>query len=101
MSGFFGMLRQDGESVDQELLEQIAEGLRFRGPDGVEIWREKEAGGCFALMRTGPTKQAEPQPLQIDTRFRCWADLRLDGREELRRELGEEGRRLDSESSSE
>jgi hypothetical protein len=34
MSGFFGMLRLDGEPVRESLLTEIAEELRFRGPDG-------------------------------------------------------------------
>ena len=42
MSGFFGMVRLDGQPVGESLLKEIAEELRFRGPDGVGV---ASAGG--------------------------------------------------------
>ena len=38
MSGFFGIVREDGQPVSERSLEEVAEALRFRGPDGVSIW---------------------------------------------------------------
>jgi hypothetical protein len=51
MSGFFGMLRLDGEPIRESLLKEIAEELRFRGPDGVNFCFDGAIGGCFARMR--------------------------------------------------
>jgi asparagine synthase (glutamine-hydrolysing) len=101
MSGFFGMLRLDGEPVRESLLKEIAEELRFRGPEGMSIWFDGTIGGCFARMRTGPAKQAETQPVFAGEGFRLWGDIRLDGREELRQRLAEKDRRLRADASSE
>lgn len=91
MSGFFGIVREDGQHVSERLLEEVAEALRVRGPDGVSIWREGGLGGCFAKMRTGPVRQAEEMPLGIGGRFRWWGDIRVDGRQEQRAQLAERG----------
>ena len=52
MSAFLGVLRKDGEASNRNLLTDIAEAMRFRGPDGVSVWCGDGIGGCFALMRT-------------------------------------------------
>ena len=46
MSGYFGMLRTDGAPVREDLLQEIAGSLTFRGPDAsalfslsAEIWQ--------------------------------------------------------------
>lgn len=56
MSGFFGIVREDGQHVSERLLEEAAEALRVRGPDGVSIWREGRLGGCFAKNANGSGK---------------------------------------------
>jgi asparagine synthase (glutamine-hydrolysing) len=91
VSGFFGIVREDGASVDERLLHDVCERMRFRGPDGVSIWREDGVGSCFALMRTGPAPQAERQPVETAGRFRLFGDIRLDAREELQRQLADKG----------
>jgi len=103
VSGFLGMLRDDGIPVEERFLQEIAEELRFRGADGVSVWSEKGMGSCLAMMRTGPAPQAEtqPQPCGVKERFRLWGDLRVDGRAELCRQLAEEGGALSVEASSE
>jgi asparagine synthetase B (glutamine-hydrolysing) len=37
MSGFFGMVQDDRQSVNERLRQESAEALRFRGPDGMSI----------------------------------------------------------------
>ncbi|HYA63033.1 MAG TPA: asparagine synthase-related protein [Candidatus Sulfotelmatobacter sp.] len=101
MSGFFGMVRQDGSAVDIRFLEAIAEELRFRGQDGVTVWTEGGIGGCFVRMQTGPARQAETQPVSLAGRYWLWGDMRLDGREELRRQLAESDSTLSTDPSSE
>jgi asparagine synthase (glutamine-hydrolysing) len=90
VSGFFGMLRLDGQPIDTRLLERIAAEISFRGPDGTSVSNEGRVGGCFALMRTGPAPQASQQPVRCGNRLWLWVDIRLDSRRELLRDLGAE-----------
>ena len=63
MSGFFGMVRQDGKAIDEGFLQRIAEELGFGGTDGKNVWSLANVGGCFAWMQTGPARQASQQPV--------------------------------------
>jgi asparagine synthase (glutamine-hydrolysing) len=83
VSGFFGILRQDGEPVSPQLLEAISHKMSFRAPHGQNVWQRDNLGGCFAWMRTGPAKQASQQPVTWCGRFYLWGDIRLDEREGL------------------
>lgn len=98
MSGFFGIVREDGALIDENLLREIGEEMRFRGPDGIHICADKGVGGCFALMRTGPAPQAERQPVELGGRYRLWGDFRLDAREELLQQLGSSAARANASS---
>ena len=101
MSGFFGMVREDGKLVETRFLDKIAEKLIFRGPDGKNVWARDNVGGCFTWMRTGPAQQAVQQPVKWGDRFWLWGDLRLDGREELRKQLAENDCTVDKDATSE
>jgi hypothetical protein len=37
VSGFFGLIRHDGNRVEEGFLEGVAEQLTFRGPDGKSV----------------------------------------------------------------
>ena len=87
MSGFAGFVSPGGNAPDPRLLERMAARLAFRGPDATQIWSRAGAGFCFTLLRTGPAPQASEQPCTLDGRVWLLGDVRLDGREELRREL--------------
>ena len=89
MSGYFGVARLDGKPVERRLLENIAEQLAFRGPDGTSIWHDERCGGCFTRMDTNSAPQSEQQPVVLDQRYFLWGDLRLDGQADLRARLGE------------
>lgn len=89
MSGFFGMVRRDGQPIDKRFLEKITEQMSFRGPDGRSVWVCGNVGGCFTLMLTGPTPQAKEQPVSWCNRFWLWGDLRIDGGDELQEQLGD------------
>ena len=82
MSGFFGILRSDGREVAPDLLQSVADALRFRGPDGENIWHQQGTGTCFSYLTTGPARQARQQPV---SRGADWliGDLRLDARKQL------------------
>jgi asparagine synthase (glutamine-hydrolysing) len=87
MSGFAGIVCMDGSTPDQHLLERMAARLVFRGPDATHIWSRAGAGFCFTLLRTGPAPQSTEQPCTLDGRVWLLGDVRLDGREDLRRQL--------------
>jgi asparagine synthase (glutamine-hydrolysing) len=101
MSGFAGMVNGDGSAPDVRVLERMAAGLAFRGPDAKQTSVQPDAGFCFTLLRTGPAPQEESQPCSIDGRVWLLGDVRLDGREELRRELEQRGERISAEASDE
>ena len=87
MSGFFGILRHDGRAVEERFLQAMADRMAFRGPDGGNLWKNNNIGSCFALMLTGPGKQAQQQPVMWRDRYLLWGDVRLDAREDLQRQL--------------
>ncbi|HXL22000.1 MAG TPA: asparagine synthase-related protein [Candidatus Dormibacteraeota bacterium] len=91
MSGFAGVVSSDGAPVDAGLLGRMAEQLAFRGPDASAVRILDGAGFCFTLMRTGPAPQEEVQPLSLDGRQWLIGDIRLDGREDLRKALSQAG----------
>ena len=91
MSGFAGMVSADGAVADSRLLERMGAKLAFRGPDAMQISVKAGAGFCFTLLRTGPAPQMATQPCSLDGRVWLLGDVRLDGREELRRWLNEHG----------
>jgi len=91
MSGFAGMVSTGGAIPDPNLLERMAAGLGFRGPDATHIWSQAGAGFCFTLLRTGPAPQSSQQPHSLDGRMWLLGDVRLDGREDLQRELEQGG----------
>src|SRR5258708_3566449 len=89
MSGFAGVVCTGGSAPDSGLLECMAARLTFRGPDATCIWSRAGAGFCFTLLRTGPAPQSSEQPCTLDGRVWLLGDVRLDGREDLRRQLDE------------
>jgi asparagine synthase (glutamine-hydrolysing) len=101
MSGFAGIVSTDGATSDSNLLERIAERLAFRGPDATQIWSRAGAGFCFTLLRTGPAPQSSEQPCTLDGRRWLLGDVRLDGRDALRRQLGQTGESLAREVTDE
>ena len=91
MSGLAGMVCADGATPDRDLLERMAARLKFRGPDATHIWSQAGAGFSFTFLQTGPAPQSSKQPCSIDGSVWLLGDVRLDGRDELRRELKQGG----------
>ncbi len=89
MSGFAGIICTAENTPDPGLLERMAAGLEFRGPDATHIWTRAAAGFCFTLLRTGPAPQSSEQPYTLDGRVWLLGDVRLDGREDLLRQLSD------------
>ena len=99
MSGFFGMLRTDGAAVEPRFLEQVAQRLRFRGPDGGQTWSKDGLGTCFAYLKTGTHYQSCSQPVRLGERYALLGEVRLDARKQLIGELLEEHRQVTEEAS--
>ncbi len=91
MSGFAGMVSTAGATPDSHLLERMAALLAFRGPEATRISTQIGAGFCFTFLRTGPAPQTSSQPCSLDDRVWLLGDVRLDGREDLRRRLEQNG----------
>src|SRR5580658_1832637 len=81
------MVRFDGALVEERLLETVADALSSRGPDGRNLWKQNNIGGCFTWMKTGPAKQASQQPVIWGNRYWLWGDIRLDGKAELLQQI--------------
>jgi asparagine synthase (glutamine-hydrolysing) len=87
MSGFAGMVCAESAAPDASLLERMAVGLGYRGPDAMQMWSQSSAGFCFTALRCGPAPQSSQQPCSLDENVWLLGDVRLDGREDLQREL--------------
>ncbi|MGB8321770.1 MAG: hypothetical protein WCE52_02295, partial [Candidatus Acidiferrum sp.] len=101
MSGFFGIIRHDGTSTPDNVLQKIAQQLNTRGPDDTNIWQHNGVSTCFALMQTDPTRQERQQPVALDDRYWLLGDVRLDARAELRELLAKSGEHLAPEATDE
>jgi asparagine synthase (glutamine-hydrolysing) len=101
MSGFAGVISLDGAPPDAHLLERMARTLAFRGPDGTHVTTKPGAGFCFTFLRTGPAPQCPSQPCSLDGNVFLIGDVRLDGRDDLRRKLEQHGDELDEDITDE
>jgi asparagine synthase (glutamine-hydrolysing) len=101
VSGFAGLISTDGAASDGSLLERMASDLAFRGPDGVHISRQPGAGFCFTFLRTGPAPQSASQPCSLDGRVWLIGDIRLDAREDLRRQIEQGGESVPTDTTDE
>ncbi|HSU13335.1 asparagine synthetase B family protein [Longimicrobium sp.] len=95
MSGIAGIVPPPGAPVDAAVLERMASCLSNPFADGTRARVLEGCGLAHALLRTGDEDDAPPQPFSLDGRAWTIADARIDGRDELVRELrgaGEEAR---------
>ena len=66
--------------------------LRFRGPDAERTWANGCVGFGHTMLRTTDEALTERQPCTLDGRVWITADLRIDGRPDLIRQLVGAGR---------
>lgn len=92
MSGFVGVFHRDDRPVQPKLLRHLAESLRFRGPDGLQLWHSGSIGLAHARLVTHPAHDGEPMPMTLDDRYRIVGHIRLDAREDLISALGPDAR---------
>ena len=87
MSGIVGIINTDGAPIDRGLLVRLTASLDYRGPDARAVWIEGHVGFGHTMLRTTDESVRERQPLSLDGSVWITADARVDGREDLRREL--------------
>jgi asparagine synthase (glutamine-hydrolysing) len=95
------MVRCDGVSVEPGFLEGVAQRLRFRGPDGGQIWAKEGLGTCFSYLETGTRHQSRIQPVRLAERYTLLGEVRLDARKRLVEELQESRLTAKEETSDE
>lgn len=87
MSGIVGLFTRGGSAISLSVLNQMTEGMAFRGPDAQAIWHRDSAGHSVglghALLKTADEQADEQQPMSLNQRVWISADVRLDGRDEL------------------
>ncbi|HTB93753.1 MAG TPA: asparagine synthase-related protein [Candidatus Sulfotelmatobacter sp.] len=101
MSGFFGIVRTDGAAVEPRFLEQVAQRLRFRGPDGAVTSANGGFGTSFTYLETGTPHQSRSQPVRLGERYTLLGEVRLDARKQLVEELQENRLATTQETSDE
>jgi asparagine synthase (glutamine-hydrolysing) len=88
MSGIAGILHLDGAPVDRSFVSAMADALAFRGPDAQNVWTDGSVGFAHTLLATTFESEGERQPATLDGQVWITADARIDGRQDLARELG-------------
>jgi asparagine synthase (glutamine-hydrolysing) len=90
MSGIVGIISA-GAGVDRTLLERLTDFLSFRGPDGQAVWCGDAAGFGLSWFDTAREAAGRQPPFTLDNRTFVVADARLDGRDDLLRQLRDSG----------
>jgi asparagine synthase (glutamine-hydrolysing) len=89
MSGFAGIIRLDGRTVEATTAETLRAAIAHRGPDAGANWREEGAALVQVTLHTTFESTCEALPLTDESGdVTIVADVRLDNRAELMRTLG-------------
>ena len=84
MSGICGIINFDGQPVERELLEKMANAAEYRGNDGIRYWLQGELGFVHLALHTTPESRRENQPLvHKQGGLVLVADARIDDRQSL------------------
>lgn len=86
MSGIVGVFDRSGSSVVPADVESMHARLAHRGPDGEGVWRDDRVGLGHQQLATTPASRLDDQPRR-DGGDVLTADVRLDNREPLMRDL--------------
>ena len=90
MSGFVATLDLHERAADRLLLQHLTDFLSARGPDARATHVDGPAGLGFTLFAIAEDVTDPHQPRTLDGSAWIVGDIRLDGRDELLRELGAE-----------
>ena len=89
MSGFFGIFRPQGGSVDLDAFEQMRKATEREGFDGLETHVEEKIAMGHLMLRVSPEAKYDQQPLHSECgRYLLVGHFRLDYRDELGDKLG-------------
>ena len=89
MSGIFGLYYRNHQMIDRETLNKMGASMLHRGPDGIDVWFEKNIGFGNCMFYTTPESVGEILPyIDKDNGLVITADARIDAREELAKKLG-------------
>lgn len=94
MSCIVGIIDLDGAPVDRKLLEEMTYSMKDRAPDEIGVWCSGNIGFGHAMLRISPESKNEHQPSSLDGEVWISADARIDGREELIRQLRSAGKHV-------
>ena len=88
MSGIAGIIHFDGCPVEPGQIEAMTAAMHYRGPDGINHWRQGNVALGQCMLCTTPESLQEVQPLSNeDQSLILVMDGRVDNWVELRREL--------------
>jgi asparagine synthase (glutamine-hydrolysing) len=88
MSAICAIINFDGQPVDPDRLQRMAEAASIRGPDGVRIAVSENAGFVHLAQHTTAESVRERQPISGGGgQLTLVADARIDNRSDLIREL--------------
>lgn len=91
MSGIVGIFRRNNAPVERAVLRSLTDYLSFRGPDAQSVWSDANVGFGHTMLRTTREAIAEIQPANLRDSLWITADVRLDSRAALIRELDQAG----------
>ncbi|MCG8609852.1 MAG: hypothetical protein MI864_04880, partial [Pseudomonadales bacterium] len=83
MSGMGGIVKFNGERVEQTELDRMLNILRPYGPDREQTLKLNNSGFVHTLMRVTPEDYFERQPARVGSNQILCSDARIDNREEL------------------
>jgi asparagine synthase (glutamine-hydrolysing) len=92
MSGICAILHLNGEPVQEALLRDMTDVMKYRGPDLQVVWRRGSVGLGHALLSTIECDRVQAQPCSLDDQVWISADARIDAQAELIAELRSRGR---------
>jgi asparagine synthase (glutamine-hydrolysing) len=97
VSGILGIFHRDGTPVHGEQLSSMTEFVAYRGPDGQGVWLGTEIGFGQTFLKTSKAPHGQTQPARMEF---LWivADVRLDSKTDLVRQLQALGRKLEAEA---
>jgi asparagine synthase (glutamine-hydrolysing) len=98
MSGIAGILRFDSAPIEEHLLRRMTAALTFPGDDGSDVQVFGRAGFGHVALHTTPQSIHEHQPLSLDEQVWITADVCLDNRPDLLRQLTAQGRGVSPDS---
>jgi asparagine synthase (glutamine-hydrolysing) len=92
MSGVGALFHRDNTPADRAVVSAMAAAMQRRGPDAQAAWQQGPVGLAHAALHTTP--ESQPQPFTLDGAVWITADVRLDNRRDLQRQLEQHGHHL-------